>query len=192
MKNQILGHPTGVLYVYGHDNKGLIVTDVPKSGRTSSLKEHPIAVAFRCLRLDLNYKMYQLIDGNTKIASWPVAVFLPLGFNEDNKVQRPVGTTTTNVTSERIIEQMPHSQRMAFPCTKNRMEIRPQAVENPVNFALLDVALLPRFGYERACKMPQLKLAREAISLPDTRGYKVLVKLECRKILLEKERRRLL
>jgi hypothetical protein len=34
-----------------------------------------------------------------KIASWGVAVFLLLGFGEDNKPERPVGTTATNVTS---------------------------------------------------------------------------------------------
>jgi hypothetical protein len=34
-----------------------------------------------------------------KIARWGVAVFLLLGFDEENKLERPVGTTATNVTS---------------------------------------------------------------------------------------------
>src|SRR6266403_3231341 len=43
--------------------------------------------------------MYQSIHGDMKIALWGVVVFRLLGFDGDNKLERPVGTTATNVTS---------------------------------------------------------------------------------------------
>ncbi len=49
--------------------------------------------------LNFNQKIHQSINGYMKIASWDVAVFLPLGFDIDNKLNRPVSTITANVTS---------------------------------------------------------------------------------------------
>jgi hypothetical protein len=88
--------------------------------------------------------MHQSINGNTKIASWGVAVVLLLGFDGDNKLQRPICTTATNVTSRANNRIITTPTIRPSPLNENRMEVPPQLVKDPPDILLFDdVAVLP-------------------------------------------------
>jgi hypothetical protein len=103
LKYKIARYSTRVLDVHRRDDERIIIRQTPEPGRTCSLKEHPISVAFILLCLDFDHDIHQLINGNMKITPWSVFVFLVvfLGSNRYNELKWPVAAAATNVSESK-------------------------------------------------------------------------------------------
>jgi len=115
MKHKVSCHLPTVLDVQCENDEWLFKHVAPKTCHARSLQKHAISVAFGTIGLNFHHKIHQPIDGYMIIATWHVAVTLLVGCNADYELERPVGTTATNVASRANNRTIATLTMRAFP-----------------------------------------------------------------------------
>jgi len=115
MKHKVSCHLPAILDVQCENDEWLFKHVAPKTRHARSLQKYVISVAFGTIGLNFHHKIHQPIDGYMIIATWHVAVTLLVGCNADYELERPVGTTATNVASRANNRTIATLTMRAFP-----------------------------------------------------------------------------